>query len=93
MATRMLRNGDASVETTYQLRLIDERGDACEVHDYETAAEAKADIIRLMDGYAACVIERFKSYWPTWEFEEPHQYKTVMTGGSVDALRAGGWIK
>lgn len=90
MAQKTIMGGSVLRVTEYEVRLIDEYGDATDVEHYETKGEAIAAAAEHLTSVQAVVVERHISYHPSRYGED--RYTTVHTAGSEAALRAGGWI-
>jgi hypothetical protein len=79
----------------YELRLIDENGDAQDVHYSDNPDELRrwaTDFISSGE-YPAAVIEYHVSRYPAHLFNDPDTYETIETIGDASALNAGGWLE
>ena len=74
----------------FEMREINADGDVIHVDFFETEKEA----IEVAKGNAglAVVVEKHTSCRPAHLFKTPNKFETIFTGGSSDALAAGGWI-
>ena len=79
-----------STETTYELRPLDEHGDAQDVYRHESLKAAR-DAAKLLRS-PAWVIERHVCRRPAHTAAEPDVYTMVASGGEATALEEGGWI-
>lgn len=93
MSTRIIKDGHATVTTEYEVRAIDQHGDAQDVRHYESQGEALAAAPAVLGGeVTAWVVEKHVSREPAHLFAEPSRYTTIATGGSREALGEGGWV-
>lgn len=105
--TRVSKGGNRIVMTEWEVRDIDEHGDAQSVDHFSTkdkalaAAQEKVKRLPLrapLTGggeqvIAALVVEKHVSRRPAHLSRDPDVYTTVATFGSAEALRAGGWLE
>jgi hypothetical protein len=101
--TTILQRGSVAREIEFEARGINADGDACDVHFYDTADEAKAVAVSLLGDdddrggkIVAWMVERHTSYHPAHlapRGREPDEYERIAWGGSGLALAAGGWIE
>lgn len=83
------------IETEYQTRVIDAKGDADCVGYGKTLAEGRADFERTQPPEGGAVIlEKAKTRLdPDGDYTlDPTEYTLLQHKGSKDALRAGAWI-
>jgi len=94
MKDKVSHGGSAITIREYEVRDIDEFGDAQDINHYGSKAEAMAAAARLLsDGAAkAIVVELHTSKRPAFLFKNPTTYKRIAEMGDRDALLAGGWI-
>lgn len=90
MTTKVNKAGDTWTETEYQVREIDECGDAQDVNGFDTKKEALEFAYGASD-WDAVVVEKVVKKYPFGRGED--KYTTIYTAGSKDALAAGGWDK
>ncbi len=95
MPTRVSKNGNRSVATEFEVRLIDGNGDCIDVNHYDEENEALtiASLLssRIITG--AVVVEKHISRRPHHLYREPDSYITILTFGSIDAIKLGGWTQ
>jgi hypothetical protein len=79
------------ITTEYEVRALDQHGDAQDVRQYETQAEALADAPAVLgDEIVAWVVEKHVTNRPA--IPDLNRYTTIATGGSREALVEGGWV-
>ena len=78
--------------TEFEVRLLDEHGDAQDIAYHATASEALIEAKEdLAGGAVAVVVERHISYHPAFMFDIPNVRKMIARMGSRAALAAGDW--
>jgi hypothetical protein len=93
MSTRIIKGGYATVTTEYEVRGLDQYGDAQDVRHYESQGEALAAAPAVLGGeITAWAVEKHVSREPAHLFADPSRYTTIATGGSREALVEGGWV-
>jgi hypothetical protein len=91
MKTRVTHNGSAITMTEFEVREIDEHGDAQDVNHYNDASSALIAAQRLIStGVAAVVVERHTSRHPAHLFGTPDTYALIARFGNRSALKAWG---
>lgn len=70
----------------YDIRSIDERGEAIDVDSYSSLAEAKKFVPLLLGEVVAWVIEKRKT-----TLARKQTYSTISFGGNNNALKMGNW--
>ena len=70
----------------YDIRSIDERGEAIDVDSYSSLAEAKKFVPLLLGEVVAWVIEKRKI-----NLARKQTYSTISFGGNNNALKMGNW--
>lgn len=92
MKDRISHNGSAITVTEYEVRDIDEYGDAQDVNHFDSKCEAMDATRRFMaDGVKAVVVQKHISRRPTFLFAEPDTYIFIAAMGDNASLEAGGW--
>lgn len=92
MKDKISHGGSAVTITEYEVRDIDEFGDAQNVDHYSSKVEAMAAAKLLMDtGSKAVAVELHVSKRPSFLFKEPTKYTMVAVMGDIAALEAWGW--
>lgn len=78
---RISRDGTIITTTTWELRVLDERGDTQDVDIYETRAEGLAAFRAAVadDGDARLILERHVRREPAHLVATPSEYKTVRS--------------
>lgn len=91
MPKRVLQGGSVARFEEYEVRTIDEHGDAQNCNHYETRREALREFERVVldEEVHAVVVEYHVCYSPARFGKET--YKTIARRGSASALAAGGW--
>lgn len=95
MSARVLKSGVLKV-VEHEFRPINRDGDVIDPQICETLTEAMAYTGPAVGSYdgecVAWVVEKHTSYRPAHLAPgDPDNYETVATGGSAEALVAGGW--
>jgi hypothetical protein len=93
MPTTISKDGNRCTTIEWEVREIDQYGDAQDINHFESFEEAKPFADDLTKRVPAVVIERHVSKRPAHLFGDPDTYSTVWTAGNQDALREGGWIE
>ena len=94
MPQKVSKDGNRVVIVEYEVREVDEFGDAIDTDHYETETEAlqAAEKSRWSEEAAAVVVEKHTSRRPSRLYDKPDTYETVHTSGDEQALRYGGWL-
>ena len=93
MPTKVYKDKTRCAVTEYEVRTINEDGDAEDVEHFETEIEARKAAAEIIETSAVAVaIEKHTSKRPHFLFAEPDVYKTIATFGSTLALSNGGWL-
>lgn len=92
MPSKVTCGGSVLWVTEFELREIDEHGDAIDVNHYETAREAIADaaVKAAQHPERGWVVEKHRSRHPARGYAD--SYTTLATFGDAAALAAGGWV-
>lgn len=90
MNQRISKDGNRVTMTEWEVRTLDQYGDALDVTHWPNEAMARAYVVTLAS--SAWVIEKHTSRRPAHLFANPDVYVTVAKGGDESALRDGGWI-
>lgn len=91
MKTKISRNGSAITTTEYEVRDIDEYGDAQDVNHFDNRKDAMTAAAKLMaQGARAVVIEQHTRRSPAHMFAEPDSYKTIAVMGDKASLALWG---
>ena len=92
MKDKISHGGSAITVTEYEVRHIDEYGDAQDVNHYENKRAAMDAAKKSLDaGYKAVVVEKHISRRPAFLFAEPDTFTTVAVMGDKAALELWGW--
>jgi hypothetical protein len=92
MKDRITHGGSAITVTEYEVRDIDEYGDAQDVNHYENKREAiDAAKKALTAGTKAVAVEKHISRRPAFLFAEPDTFTTIAVMGDKSALELWGW--
>lgn len=83
--------------TEYDTRQIDEFGDAIDVNSFDTLKEAEDTVARCYKDNPEIVAWTIEKHEYTWDENEGwlanDKYTMLASGGSREALKAGGWIE
>jgi hypothetical protein len=93
MPSKISKDGNRVTTIEWEVREIDQYGDAVDVNHFETLKEAELFARDLAKRVTAVVIEQHVSKRPAHLFGSPDTYSIVWFDGSQDALRVGGWIE
>jgi hypothetical protein len=90
MASKVSKNGARLTVTEYEVRHIDIDGDATDVENFDTVAEANKRAFDIVDkGEAvASVVEKHVSVYPAHLADEPSVYTEVAIFGDQSAIAA-----
>jgi hypothetical protein len=90
--TKTMKDGCRTVTTEFEVRELDQRGDAIDVDCYETKQEAMAFAERLIKrGAAAVIVEKHTSRAPACYWRTPDTYKTLAMLGDAAVIAKGEW--
>jgi len=93
MKSTISHGGAAITAREYEVRFIDECGDAQEVDHYDNKKQAVTAAKDYLNSNAkAAVLELHVSRRPSHLFGSPDTFTIIATFGDVAALRAGDWI-
>lgn len=92
MKSKITHGGTGIVTREYEVRGIDQYGDAVEVFHFDTLRKARAAVAGVLETYPAAAIELATKKQPMHLFKNPVQFQTVATFGDKAALEAGGWL-
>jgi hypothetical protein len=79
------------ITTEYEVRELDQYGDAIDVSHFRSRATAMDFAKRLQ--CVACIVEKHVKRYPAHLFRLPDSYATLATFGDKVALTEGGWIE
>lgn len=92
MKDKISHGGSAITVTEYEVRDIDEYGDAQDVNHYGSKREAmEAANKSLATGSKAVAVEKHISRRPAFLFDEPDTFTTIAVMGDKAALDLWGW--
>jgi hypothetical protein len=90
--TKTMKDGCRIVTTEFEVRELDQHGDALDVCHYETKQEALADAKQLIErGAAAVIVEKHTSRAPACYWKTPDTYKTLAMLGDAALIAKGEW--
>ena len=90
--TKTMKDGCRTVTTEFEVRELDQHGDAIDVDCYETKQEAMVFAERLVKrGAAAVIVEKHTSRAPACYWRTPDTYKTLAMLGDAAVIAKGEW--
>jgi predicted small metal-binding protein len=90
MKTKKLYCGSVSKTCEYEVRELDEDGEALDVNHFDSKREAMDHMKRIESRAVAIVVEKVTKYFPARFGDD--KYERIAFIGNQDALRMGGWI-
>lgn len=93
MSQRIFKDGCRCVITSFEVRTLDQHGDADNVDHYESKEAALQEAKRAIKaGVVAVVVEKHVTGMPAHMFADPSTYVGIATFGDRLALMEGGWL-
>jgi hypothetical protein len=90
MASKVTQRGSMLTVTEYEVRHIDQDGEATDVEHFDSVAEATSRAFRIVERgeSAASAVEKHVSVYPAHLSDKPSVYTEVATFGDESAIKA-----
>lgn len=94
MTTKLWKDKNRMTITQYEVREIDEYGDALHVNLFDSESKALDEARKLLaNGVIAVAIEKHVSKYPAFRFSDPETFTTIAVMGDKAALELWGWTQ